>query len=149
MCGTVALGLAGGLIASKLLFHRRRFRRHHHWRRWRDHHAAPVSRADAPARLHQLLPILELNERQREEAREAFGDVAQALGAGWPAWGGLDEALAAIAVEPFDRARAEAALGPLDEAVEKTALDALEHVHNILTAEQRDRLAREVTRDWR
>src|SRR4051794_32334000 len=122
MCGTVALGLLGGLIASKLLF-RGRFRhlRHHRrgpWGRRRfdaggDVPPAPVE-LDTPRRLHGLLGPLELNQRQTEEAREAFADVAQALGAAWAKWSGLDEALAAIAADPFDKARAQAALTGLE-----------------------------------
>src|SRR4051812_36147806 len=47
MCGTVALGLLGGLVASKLLFRRRWHHRHggpgHGFRRFRDRGAAPTS----------------------------------------------------------------------------------------------------------
>jgi Spy/CpxP family protein refolding chaperone len=165
MCGTVALGLLGGLLASKLLF-RRRFRHHHfdggggggrhfgRWgrRRWQQQEPVPppaVTPAGTPERLHKLLPILELNERQKEEAREAFGDVQQALGPGWQNWSGLDEALAAVAAEPFDAARAKAAVGGVGQA--KVAVDALEHIHNILTPEQRDKLDEALLgrRQWR
>ena len=150
MCGTVALGLIGGLVASKLLF-RGRFRRHRmgRWRRRFDAPPPAAGVATTPERLHKLLPLLELNDRQKEEAREAFGDVAQALGPSWTAWTGLEEALAAVAAEPFDQARAKAALGPLEQ--QKPALDALEHVHNILTPEQRDKLDEALLgkRQWR
>ncbi len=141
------LGLAGGLVASKLLY---RFRHHHHphgprgqFRRRFSRAATgePVVEVDAPRRLASLLAPLELNQRQAEETREAFADVAQALGTGWRSWGGLDEALAAVADERFDRAGAAAALGAVDEQAAKSALDALEHVHNILTPEQREKLS--------
>ena len=153
MCGTVALGLLGGLIASKVLF-RRRFRHHQHhggswgWRRRRfDAPPPPPVPADASQRVKTLLGRLELNQRQTEEANDAFGDISMALGAGWQSWPGLDEALAAVAAEPFDKARAQAALGTLAPEPLKLALDALEHVHNILLPEQREKLAGAV--DWR
>ena len=163
MCGTVAIGAVVGLVVSKMLF-RRRFRHHHfdgggggrhfgRWgrRRWRQEAVPPpaVTSAGTPERLHKLLPVLELNERQKEEAREAFGDVQQALGPGWQNWSGLDEALAAVAAEPFDAARARAAVGGVEQA--KLAVDALEHIHNILTPEQRDKLDEALLgkRQWR
>jgi len=106
---------------------------------------------DTPQRLHSLLGPMELNQRQMEEAREAFADVAKALGAGWTRWSGLDEALAAIAAEPFDKARAQAALTGIEGEPARLALDALEHVHNILTPEQRERLDVALLRknEWR
>jgi Spy/CpxP family protein refolding chaperone len=112
--------------------------------------APPVRPAplDTPQRLHGLWPLLELNERQKEEAREAFADVAMALGATWQTWSGLDEALAAVAAEPFDKGRAQAVLAGLQPEPTKLIVDALEHVHNILTPEQRERLD-EALQDWR
>ena len=155
MCGTVAIGLLGGLVASKLLF-RARFRRHHHhphhggWGRWRrarfDAPPPPVVELDTQKALDKLLGPLELSQRQAEEAREAFADVAQALGTRWSNWSGLEEALNAVAAEPFDQARAQAAIGASEQA--KLAVDALEHVHNILTPEQRDRLEQALLK-WR
>ena len=156
MVGTVTLGLVGGLIASKMLF-RARYRRARcgaggHARRWHGpgarwrrgdtggdggvtvQAAAPV---DSARLLDARLAPLELSQRQAEEAREAFADVAAALGATWRGWSGLPEALAAVGAEPFDRARAAAALGELDGETARRAIDALEHVHNILTSEQR------------
>jgi hypothetical protein len=144
MCGTVALGLLGGLVASKLLFRRRWHHRHGGagFRRFRDRRfgAAPPPPVDTARTLDKLLAPLELNERQAEEAREAFADVAQVLGPRYPQWNGLEEALAAVAAEPFDRARAQASLAGVEPDPAKNAVDALEHVHNILTPEQRDKL---------
>ena len=147
MCGTVALGLLGGLVASKLLFRRRWHHRHggfgrgHGFRRFRDRHddVAPPT-MDTARTLEKLLLPLELNQRQAEEAREAFADVAQALGPRYSQWSGLEEAMAAVAAEPFDRARAQASLAGVEPDPAKHAVDALEHVHNILTPEQRDKL---------
>jgi hypothetical protein len=161
MVGTVTLGLVGGLIASKMLF-RARYRRarcgaggharrwHGPGGRWRRGDAgsdggisvqAPPAPVDSARLLDARLAPLELSQRQAEEAREAFADVAAALGATWRGWSGLPEALAAVGSEPFDRARAAAALGELDGETARHALDALEHVHNILTPEQRDQLS--------
>jgi Spy/CpxP family protein refolding chaperone len=52
----------------------------------------------------------------------------------------LEEALAAAAAEPFDKARAQASLAGIEPDPAKNAVDALEHFHNILTPEQRDKL---------
>jgi hypothetical protein len=151
MCGTVALGLLGGLVASKLLF-RGRFRhmrqgggRFRRWQRFQP----PAPSVDTRQRLHGLLAILELNPRQTDEAREAFADVAQALGPAFASWSGLDEALAAVAADPFDQARAKAAIGAVEQ--QKLAVDAFEHIHNILTPEQRDKLDQALLgkREWR
>ena len=161
MVGTVTLGLVGGLIASKMLF---RARHRHarcggggHARRWHGPGArwrrgdaggdggisvqAPPAPVDSARLLVARLAPLELSQRQAEEAREAFADVASALGVAWRGWSGVGEALSAIGAEPFDRARAAAALGELDGETARHALDALEHVHNILTPEQRALLA--------
>ena len=119
------------------------------FRRFRDRVDATPAPAGTPERLHKLLPLLELNDRQKEEAREAFADVQQALGPVWQTWPGLEEALAAVAAEPFDAARAKVAVGAVEQA--KLATDALEHIHNILTPEQRDRLDEALLgkREWR
>src|SRR2546430_17714468 len=99
MCGTVALGLLGGLVASRALV-RRRWHRHGQQGRWGGFRRFRGERVQAPKMdtaqaLDKILSPLELNQRQAEEAREAFADVAQALGARWADWSGLPEALAA------------------------------------------------------
>src|SRR5262249_43065599 len=149
----VAIGAIVGIVVSKMLF-RRRFRRHweggappfagpgrfRRWGRRGEGAPPPPTPAGTPERLHKLLPLLELNDRQKEEAREAFADAQQARGPAWQSWTGLDEPLAAAAAEPFDAARAKAAVGAQVGDQAKLALDALEHLHNILPPEQRDRL---------
>jgi Spy/CpxP family protein refolding chaperone len=120
--------------------HRRRFDR--------NTPPPPPAAVSSPERLHQILPQLELNDRQKEEAREAFADVAMALGNAWQTWSGLDEALAAVAAEPFDKARAQAVLTGVAAEPARLIVDALEHVHNILTPEQRERLD-DVVGNWK
>ena len=139
MCGTIALGLVGGLLASKLMF-RRRWHGGWHMRRhgWRGRVAASPA-VDVVTRVDGALALLELSQRQAEEARDVFADVAEALGVNYRRWDGIDDALAAVGAEPFDRARAEASLDLPDEP-RRRAVDALEHLHNILTPEQRAKL---------
>jgi hypothetical protein len=140
MCGTIALGLVGGLFASKLLFRRRWHGRWHHARHaWRGRPRGEAPPVDVERRVAGALAALELNERQADEARDVFAEIAEALGAGYRRWGGIDDALAAVAAEPFDRARAEDAIDLPDEP-RRRAVDALEHLHNILTPEQRAKL---------
>jgi hypothetical protein len=106
--------------------------------------AARAAAIDVPARLDEIFRALELNARQAAEA----GDVVAALrGAIGPErFAGASQvllALRAVARTPFDVDLAEAALGPrLVGSAGKEARDALEHLHNILTEEQRTALQR-------
>ena len=84
----------------------------------------------AAERLAAQVAALELNARQKEELEEAFATIrthAQVRSvADWPA---LDRAFASIAGDQFDVDVVKDQPEPI--------LDALEHLHTILTPEQR------------
>jgi hypothetical protein len=108
------------------------------WRRgFRGADAPPPF--DASSRVATLLSGLELNARQKEEADEVFATIARALGPAYASWTGVDEALAAVASDPFDRHLAEASL-PAPADVRRKLVEELEHLNVILTSEQHARL---------
>jgi hypothetical protein len=110
-------------------------------RRWGDAGApAPVA-LTASQRVADLLGKLELNARQKADADEAWAAVRDSLGARFDAWQHVDAIFAAVVAPAFDRARVEAALDHVPEPERRKELvDGLEHLHNILTAEQRSKL---------
>ncbi len=138
----VILGVIGGALVAKMVLRRRYARAGgcaggmaeggRHWRRGRG-----LARWTAPApavQLATLIGSLELNARQKEEFDEVLATVRNAVGVEKiDAWPGLGKALRVAGTEPFDRAE----LAELPE----DAVDGLEHLHNILTPEQRERLA--------
>ncbi len=73
-------------------------------------------------------------ERIREAAKQqGFGNLRDKLSV----------LLGAVGGETFDRAKVEAAVGAEGDklqALKKEILDGIEHVHNILTPEQREQL---------
>ena len=99
---------------------------------------------DVPHRIDEVLRGLELNARQAAEA----GDVVSILRAsiGPERFVGATEVLLALRAAgktPFDADLADAALGPrLAGPAGREARDALEHLHNILTEDQRAALLR-------
>lgn len=95
-----------------------------------------------PARLDRALGELELNERQRAEIDESLVRLRESLGGELGAWQNLPAALEAVAAPEFDRARAEAAASHVSGGLRKEIVDGLEHFHNVLTAEQREKLLR-------
>ena len=147
-------GLLAGFVITRIVYRLRWLRRggglgrrcghhgrHGAWRRDRRSHGASL--LSVTERVARLARDLELNARQNDEVQEVFAMIRETLGARFEEWGDLDLALAAIAVEPFDRARAEAAFGAVsDPARKKELVDGIEHIHNILTPEQRARLQR-------
>jgi len=90
--------------------------------------------------LAALWKRLELNQRQREEVDEVMATIEGAIGRerldGLTA---IFPALAAIVEEPFAAERVRAALGP---DASGPVVDALEHLHYVLTPEQRALLVR-------
>jgi hypothetical protein len=104
------------------------------------HAAAP----DVGKRVDDALRALELNERQSAEAGDALAAVRAAVGP--ERYEHATEVLIALraAAKPaFDTDLAEAALGPrLAGDAGREAREALEHLHNILTEEQRAALLR-------
>jgi hypothetical protein len=151
MCHPILIGVVGGVIAAKLLYRLRGggggcARRFHdggdgyarRWSRWGRHGAAP----DVPGvKLGDLAGKLELNARQKEEATEVFARLAGAFGDRVEPGTRLNAVLEAISAEPFDAITAADALGTPD----KDLLDGIEHIHNILTPEQREKLRALVT----
>jgi hypothetical protein len=101
-------------------------------------------------KLGALAEALELNPRQREDVDEVFARLRSQFSDRVEPGAPLLAILEAVAADPFDAASAEAALatgpGPLG-AREKELLDGVEHVHNILTPEQRDKLRAALTPD--
>jgi len=126
MISPMIVGLVGGAFAARLMV-RRAWRRRQ--ARLRGRWAAP-RHEDAAQRLAARVARLELNQRQREDLEETFAVIREQTGlasvAEWPA---LERAFAAIKGEELD-------VDSLRGQPEKI-LDALEHLHNILTPEQR------------
>ncbi|MSP59433.1 MAG: hypothetical protein EXR72_03660 [Myxococcales bacterium] len=145
-CSTVLAGLLVGALAGKMLF---RWRRRHHGggcgpcgsglrgRHSGGYPGRPFGGRGPWIRVVEALRGLDLNPRQRDEAREVLDSVRRTVGAESQR---LTELLDAVGAEPFDRARAEAAMRGLTEGAAREVLDGLEHLHNILTPEQRERL---------
>jgi hypothetical protein len=119
--------------------------RHARWRGRGADVGAAVPVVDAGARVSEVLGKLELNQRQREEADQVFARIAQVLGADYGRWARAELALSAASGEEFDRGAASAAFD-LPEARRAELVDELEHLHTILTSEQRARLAQELGR---
>jgi hypothetical protein len=125
--------------------------RRHAWRHWQRHNAFDLgdfgghdddlrdwSRGrgrgqSTELRAQEILSGLELNERQRAEA----GDVLAVLRSARV--GQLPLALRACSRPSFDADLAAAAIGA---HASRDAMDALEHLHTILTEEQRALLDR-------
>jgi hypothetical protein len=140
------LGIAGGVLAAKLLYRFRggRFgggcarggRGIGRWGRW-GRNGRGVDAPEVPGvTLADLTGKLELNARQKEETDELFARLRGAFGDRVRPGDRLAALLEVISAEPFDAEAAADALGSAD----KDTIDAAEHVHNILTPEQRDRL---------
>lgn len=114
--------------------------------RWFQRRARAWGGGESPPRvdLAGVLKGLELNERQRDEAEEVFDTIRGALGGRrFTRWDALSTVLAAIGSEPFDRSVVELAVdaeGRALEGLKKEIVDGVEHLHDILTAEQRAKL---------
>jgi Spy/CpxP family protein refolding chaperone len=94
--------------------------------------------------LGEVLGELELNGRQKDEAEEVFDTIRGALGGRrFTRWDALGAVLGAVGSEPFDRAAVELAVDAEGQALaglKKEVVDGVEHLHDILTAEQRAKL---------
>ena len=148
MCGTV-FGIIGGVLAAKALL-RWRWRRHGGgsvcrrgggecgpgsggggWRgRWRRQYTTPGATVVPSVTLADIVRGLELNERQAADFHEVLATV--------PRDASLAPVLATIGEEVFARGVAESLLAGAPNAKDLT--DGLEHLHNILTPEQREKL---------
>lgn len=97
---------------------------------------------DVPQRIDVAFRGLELNARQASEAGDVISILRAAIGPErFVSASEVLLALRAAGKTPFDVDLAEAALGPrLVGAAGREARDALEHLHNILTEEQRTTL---------
>jgi hypothetical protein len=157
----------GGGCGPRFGHHRFRHRWHNRWHRRGSHgpiHLADLadldeqgfdvgpargSVIDVPARLDEIFRSLELNARQAAEAGDVVAALRGAIGPErFASASQVLLALRAVGRTPFDVDLAEAALGPrLVGAAGKEARDALEHLHNILTEEQRTALQRLLTQN--
>jgi hypothetical protein len=99
---------------------------------------------DVSKRVDETLRALELNARQSAEAGDALAAVRAAVGPSrYPYANEVLLALRAAGKTPFDEDLATAALGPrLVGEAGREAREALEHLHHILTEEQRATLLR-------
>jgi hypothetical protein len=109
--------------------------------------ATPATTIDVAQRVDEALRALELNARQSAEAGDALASVRAAVGpARYPYASEVLLALRAAGKTPFDEDLAAAALGPrLVGEAGREAREALEHLHHILTEEQRATLLRVLT----
>jgi hypothetical protein len=108
---------------------------------------AAVPSVDISARVDEVLRGLELNNRQAAEAGDVVSILRSAIGPRFHAASEVLLALRAVGKTPFDVDLADAALGPrLSGPAGKEARDALEHLHNILTEDQRAALLRSLPR---
>jgi hypothetical protein len=161
---SVVLGVLAGVAVGKLIQRGRRrwmwARRHGvghggagggeerwgGWRGWRNRrNFGGGEQAPAPTvKLSEVLGALELNQRQKEEADGVFDTIRTALGGRrFTRWESLGEVLGAIGSEPFDRAAVELAVDAEGRALaglKKEIVDGVEHLHDILTVEQRGTL---------
>ena len=97
-------------------------------------------------RIASVRADLELNKRQNEEFGEVIERIREVLGAAFERWP-ADEALSVVGSDSFEVDRARAVFAAVaDPALEKELVDGLEHLHTILTPEQRDRLASRLKR---
>lgn len=107
-----------------------------------DDDDAPSIDLGSPGRFERALGELELSERQRLEVDESLARLRESLGGrDLGTWRGIVAALHVVAAADFDRARAEAATGHVSGTLRKEIVDGLEHFHNVLTAEQREKLS--------
>jgi Spy/CpxP family protein refolding chaperone len=131
MCLSLLFGLLLGACAARLAL-RWRFGGPGCHARFR--HFDDLQRFSRGISLGEVVQSLELSQRQREEAQPVLAQLRELLGHS-PLR--LRSALAAVATEPFDRARAEAITAELTADARQRLVDGLEHLHTILIPEQR------------
>lgn len=140
MISPIVVGLLGGVVVARLAMRRRmrwaggcggyarRWEGRRGFSRWAPPDADGVKLA--ADKLTAQVAALELNARQKEELEDVFATIREQAGVGsvsqWPA---LDRAFAAIRGDEFEP--------DLVKDQPEKILDALEHLHNILTPEQR------------
>jgi len=93
--------------------------------------------------IDDLVRVLELNQRQKDEAAPVFSLIKQRLGVLGPR---VDLALSVIAGDRFEPEPLLAQLGDLPDFVQHELCEALEHLHTILINEQREALRKELQR---
>jgi hypothetical protein len=139
MAHPVLLGILGGALVAKLIL-RRRFAHRHcgDGRRFGRFGRRGVAPRDVETiRLADLAGGLELNERQAQDANEVFQLIGRAGLQGEQ----LRTVLGLVASDSYQSLLIEEELG-IDEPSprDRELLDGLEHLHNILTPEQREKL---------
>jgi hypothetical protein len=93
--------------------------------------------------IDDLVRVLELNQRQKDEALPVLSLIKQRLGVLGPR---VELALSVIASDRFAPEPLIAQLGDLPDFVQGELIDALEHLHTILISEQREALRKELQR---
>ncbi len=161
MCHGIFLGVLGGLLVAKLLH--RRFHRGHcggGWRRHGWHGGWPGEseggwdggweggrrgrRGGGPGAWF-ISRRLGLDPVQEAEVEAILIDVRESLSElrdGGRAW--IDETLQTVAADDFDRARVESAAAQQGQTIDRLRgklVDAAQKLHEILTPDQRRRLA--------
>lgn len=151
MCHSVLMGFLAGAVAMKML---------HRWRRCHNGGGNSCGGNSCGGRFGRrfggsgwrragggwfrviaALRGLDLNDRQRADAREVLGRIKESIADERAR--AFDDLIGAVGGETFDRARAESAIAAaprVPEGARKEILDGLEHLHNILTPEQRAKL---------
>jgi hypothetical protein len=105
--------------------------------------SAASSAASTGRPIDDLVRVLELNQRQKDEAAPVLSLIKQRLGVLGPR---VDLALVVIAGDRFEPEPLLAQLGDLPDFVQHELCEALEHLHTILISEQREALRKELQR---
>jgi hypothetical protein len=90
-----------------------------------------------------VLKSLELNQRQQEEALPVLSLLQEVAGPSGPR---VEAVLLAVAAGRFEPQIVEGVLADVPPGPRRELVDGLEHLHNILIAEQRETLREQLTR---
>lgn len=114
---------------------------------WRAGSDGGARQTSDHAHVDDILRGLELNARQASEAGDVVAQLRGAIGADRYRSSQLTLALRAASRLPFDADLAAAAIGPrIAPEAARAVIDALEHLHDILTDDQRTALDRLTSR---
>lgn len=91
----------------------------------------------------EVLRTLELNQRQQEEALPVITLLQEVAGSSGPR---IEAALLAVAAAKFEPQIVEGVLADVPPGPRRELVDGLEHLHNILIAEQRETLREQLSR---
>lgn len=91
----------------------------------------------------EVLRAIELNQRQQEEALPVITLLQEVAGPSGPR---IEAALLAVAAAKFEPQIVEGLLADVPHGPRRELIDGLEHLHNILIAEQRETLREQLSR---